>query len=165
MLGGSKRVSATPAVPSYRKFVASPRLCLRVTDRQSEPPAGIERDAWLALVLTVKGLAGFALTAPKVVVHVVPALGIVAAKPAQLAVAETPAVTVTVSLVAGFPSFQYMVKAHTPAPTVCAGRLVNPQTVLTPAAVDRMTQGVGRIPIAWFIVLATHAGDVPLPCR
>ena len=116
-------------------------------------------------MLTVKGLAVFAPAAPKVVDHVVPAFGIVATNPAQLAVAETPAVIVTVSFVSGLPSFQYMVKAHIPAPTVCAGRLVNPQTLLTPAAVDLMTQGVGRMPITWFIVLATHAGDVPLPCR
>jgi hypothetical protein len=64
MLGGTTRVSATPAVPSYRIEGLSPLLCLRVTDRQSEPPAGIDMDPWPALVLTVKGLVVFAPDEP-----------------------------------------------------------------------------------------------------
>ena len=97
--------------------------------------------------------------------QVVPPFGIVATKPAQLAVAETPALTVTVSLVFPVPPVQYMVKDHTPAATVCAGRLVNPQVDVTPPAVDWMEQGVVCVPIVWSIVVATQAGDVPLPWR
>ena len=64
------------------------------------------------------------------------AFGIVATNPTQLAVADTPAVMVTVSLVAPEPPVQYMVKLQTPAVTVCAGRLVNPQVVVTPPDAD-----------------------------
>jgi hypothetical protein len=71
---------------------------------------------------------------------VVPAFGIAATNPAQLDVADIPALTVIVSFVLPFPPFQYMVKVHTPAATVWAGRLVKPQTAVTPA--DWMLHGV-----------------------
>src|SRR5450759_4618859 len=100
---------------------------------------------------------------PYVVDHVVPAFGTVATNPAQLAVADTPALTVTASLVLPFPPVQYMVKVHTPAATVWAGRLVKPHVDVTPP--DRISQGVVLVPGAWSIALAIQAGDVPLPCR
>src|SRR6266851_5588908 len=89
----------------------------------------------------------------------------VARNPAQLAVSETPAATVTVSLVLPLPPVQYMVKGQTPAATVCRGRLVNPQVDVTPPAAVWMAQAVVCVPIVWSSVLATHAGEVPLPCR
>jgi hypothetical protein len=96
---------------------APPVLCVIVTLKQRDPPAGIETEAWLALVLTVKGLVVFAPVVPKVVIQVVPRFGIVVTTPAQLAVGETPAATVTVSLMLPDPSFQYMVKLQIPAET------------------------------------------------
>ena len=119
-------------------------------------------------MLTVNGLVVLAPDDPKVVDQVVPAFGMVATKPAQVAVAETPAVTVTVSLVAPEPPVQYIVKVQTPAVTVCAGRFVNPQVDVTPPEADWIAQAVavvGRVPIAWSSVLATQPGAVPLPCR
>src|SRR4029077_2701306 len=98
------------------------------TRRQSEPPAGIERAGWLALVLTVKGIVVCAPKAPKVVVHVLPPPGIVATKPAQLAVADTPTLKVTCDRGIGPAGVQYIVNDQTPAATVCAGRPVKENT-------------------------------------
>jgi hypothetical protein len=118
MLGGTTRVSATPATPSYSIEGAPPVLCVRVTFKHIDPPAGIDNEAWLALVLTVKGLVVCAPVVPKVVVQVVPAFGIVFATPRQLAVLETPTATVTVSLMLPVPPLQYIVKVQVPAETV-----------------------------------------------
>src|SRR5437879_5425780 len=68
-----------------------PVLWVRTTCRHSDPPAGMTRGSWLALVLTVKGLVVLAPDDPNVVVHVLGGLGTVATNPTQLAVAETPA--------------------------------------------------------------------------
>src|ERR1700693_2427469 len=84
---------------------------------------------------------------------------------AQLEVADIPALTVTVSFVLPFPPLQFIVKVHTPAATVWAGRLVKPHTEVTPPAADWMLHGVVRVPTAWSTVLVTQAGDVPVPCR
>jgi len=40
----------------------------------------------------------------------------------------------------------YIVKDHTPAVTVCAGRLVNPKTEVTPPAADWIAHGVACAP-------------------
>jgi hypothetical protein len=136
-----------------------------VTDRQSEPFAGITSGSWLALVLTVTGLVVLAPVAPKVVDHVVPAFGIVATNATQLDVGEIPAVTVTVSLKLPVPPVQFIVKLHAPAATVCRGRFENAHVVVVPPEVDVMLHGVPRVPIDWSRVVATQAGDVPLPCR
>src|SRR6266581_2365403 len=66
--------------------------------------------------------------------------------PAQLAVAEMPALNATVSFVEPVPPVQYMVKAHTPADTVCSGRLVNSKTVVTPPELDWISHAVARAP-------------------
>jgi hypothetical protein len=89
-----------------------------VTVKQSDPPCGIEIEAWLALVLTVKGLVVCAPALPKVVVQVVPALGMLFPTPRQLAVGETPTATVTVSLTLPVPPLQYIVKLQVPAEIV-----------------------------------------------
>src|SRR5258708_25983481 len=94
------------------------------------------RGSWLALVLTVKGLVVLAPDDPYVVDHVVPGFGIAATNAAQLDVADIPALTVTVSMVLPFPPPQYKVKVQTPPATVCAGRLVKPQTEVTPPEAD-----------------------------
>src|SRR5882672_2592300 len=98
-----------------------------VTETHSEPPGGMTSASWLALVLTVNGLVVLTPEEPYVVAHVEPTFGMVATNRAQLAVAETPALTVTVSLVAPDPPVQYIVNVQTPAATVWVGRLVNPQ--------------------------------------
>src|SRR5260370_28055509 len=103
-----------------------------VTVRHSDPPGVITIGSWLPLVLTVKGLVVLAPFAPYVVDHVLPAFGIVATKPAQLDVSETPAATVTVSLVRPDPPGQYIVKIQTPAATGCVERLPNVQGVSPP---------------------------------
>jgi hypothetical protein len=119
--------------------------------------------SWLALVLTVSGLVKLAPDDPKVVDHVEPTFGIVATNGAQLAVAETPAITVTVSLVAPVPPVQYIVKVQTPAATVWVGRFVNPHVEVTPA--DWIVQAVARVPIVWSRAPAVQPGAVPLPWR
>src|SRR5437764_6254227 len=86
-------------------------------------------------------------------------------KPAQVAVAETPALTVTVSMVLPEPPVQYIVNDHTPAVTVCAGRLVNPKTEVTPPDADWIWQGVACAPTVWSMVKGTHRGPTPVPCR
>jgi hypothetical protein len=100
-----------------------PVMCARVTDKHSDPPGGITSGSWLPLVvpplvLTVKGLVVWVPLGPKVVDHVVPAFGMVATKPAQLAVADTPALTVTELLTLPVPPIQYIVKSQTPPATV-----------------------------------------------
>src|SRR6202171_471981 len=95
---------------------------LASTRRQSEPPGGMTRGSWLALVLTVNGLVVCTPAGPNVVVHVVPAFGIVATNPTQLAPTATPALTLTVVLAPATPPDQYIVNDHVPAATVCAGR-------------------------------------------
>src|SRR5437879_10077735 len=122
------------------------------------------RGSWLALVLTVKGLTVLAPDDPNVVVHVLGGLGTVATNPTQLAVAETPALTVTVSLVAPVPPVQNMVKSHKPAETVCSGRLLSSKTVVTPPALDWTLHGVARDPISWSIVGTVQPGAMPAPC-
>jgi hypothetical protein len=109
------------------------------------------------------GLVVLAPDDPYEVVHVEPTFGIAATKSAQLAVAETPALTLTVSFVAPLPPVQYIVKVQTPAATVCVGRFVNPQVEVTPA--DWIVQAVARVPIVWSSVPAAQPGAVPLPCR
>lgn len=121
---------------------------MRVTLTQSDPPAGMTSEAWLALVLTVRGLVLFTVAEPYGAVQVEPPLGTCAAKPAQLAVAETPAAMVTVSFVVADPPVQTIVNVHRPAATVCAGRFVKAQTVVMPPDVDRILQLVVRVPIA-----------------
>src|SRR5581483_2576088 len=87
-----------------------------------------------------------------------------AAKPAQLEVAETPTVIETVSDVDPVPPDQYIWKVHTPAEIVCAGRFVKPHTVVTPPACDWMEHGVACAPAVGVIDDAVHgAGGVP--CR
>jgi hypothetical protein len=100
---------------------------------------------------------------PKVVVHVLPPFGTVATKPAQLAVADTPAVTVTVSLVVPVPPVQYIVKDQTPALIVCSGKLENANTEVVPLA--ETEHGVARAPTAWSIVAGVQPGETPVPCR
>src|SRR5260370_14329283 len=85
-------------------------------------------------------------------------------KTAQLAVTETPTLTVTVSLVFPSPPVQYIEKLHTPAATVCAGRLVNPKTVVTPPGVDWIAQARFFDPPSWSMVGASQAGAAPVPC-
>ena len=87
----------------------------------------------------------------------------IATKPAQLAVAETPEVMLTESLVAPEPPDQYIVKVHTPAATVCAGSPVHAQVVVTPPAADWIAQGVARVPTFASMVLAVQPGAVPVP--
>src|SRR6266581_3540326 len=125
-----------------------PVLCVSVTVRHKDPPAGITSGSWLALVVTVNGLVGFAPAEPKVVDHVLRAFGITETKPAQLAVAETPTFNVTVSLVEPFPPVKYMVKLHVPAATVCAGRPVKAHVAETPPDCDCISQAVPRVPTA-----------------
>src|SRR5712692_10856577 len=108
--------------------VAPPVPCDRVTWKQREPPAGITSAAWLALVWTVNGLVVLVPLFPNVVVQVVPPLGTVATKPAQLAPATTPALTVTVSRVLPVPPVQFIVNDQKPELIVCAGRFVKPKT-------------------------------------
>ena len=104
-------------------------------------PCGTSSGSWFPpvgggpAVLTVNGLEVFVVADPKVAVHVVPGFGIVAAKAAQLAVADTPAVTVTALLAFPVPPLQYMVKPQTPEATVCVTGLVKLQDVATPGAI------------------------------
>jgi hypothetical protein len=163
VLGGTMFVSATPAAPSYAISGLPPLLCVSVTERQSEPPAGITSGSWLALVLTVNGLPVFAPPDPNVVVHVLPALGIVATNPAQLEVRETPTATLTVSVFVGLPGIQYIVKVQTPAATVCAGSPVHAHVVVIPPAAGCTSQGVARLPGVGLSVLAVQPGAVPEP--
>jgi hypothetical protein len=95
-------------------------------------------------VLTVNGLVVLAPLFPNVVVQVLPTFGMMARKPAQLPAATTPTLTATVSRVKPDPPVQYMVKDHTPALTVCAGRFVKPHTLVDPS--DATEQGVARTP-------------------
>src|SRR5712692_2382656 len=142
-------------------------MCVSTTCRHSEPPVAI-RTCRGIFVLTVNGLLVFTPDVPNVVVHVLGGLGMRARNPAQLAVAETPALTVTVSLLLPVVGpVQYIVKSHCPAATVCNGRLVNAQTVVTPPAVDWMLQTFAAgvlVPTVWSIVDAVH-GAAPVPCR
>jgi hypothetical protein len=121
--------------------------------------------SWLALVLTVNGLVVFVPFDPYVAVHVDPTAGTAATKAAQLDVAETPAAIETVSLVLPVPPVQYMVNVHTPAATVCAGRLLNDHVLTTPPAADWIAHAVVWVPTAWSTVLAVQLGGVPVPCR
>src|SRR5260370_40149778 len=92
----------------------------------------------------------------------------VARNPTQVAVSETPALTVTVSLVLPLPPVQYIVKSQTPRATVCSGRLLNDQTVVTPPAVDWMLQTFAAgvlTPTAWSILVGAAHGAAPVPCR
>src|SRR5438132_4042317 len=130
-----------------------------------DPPARMTCGSWLVLVLTVKGLVVFAPFDPYVVVHVEPTAGTVATKAAQLAVAETPAAMVTVSLVVPEPPVQYIVNVHTPAATVWAGRLLKDQVFTTPPAADWIAHAVAWVPTAWSTVLAVQPGAVPAPGR
>ncbi len=158
--GGTSRVSATPAAPSYVIDGLPPVLCVKTTCRHSEPPAGmISGNSWLALVLTVNGLAVNVPDKPYVAVQVLGAAGTVATNPAQLVVAETPALRVAVSLVLPLPPIQYIVKLQTPGDTVCgcASGLVNAKTVVTPPADDWMAQGVACVPTFWSMVGVVHA--------
>src|SRR6266851_1772349 len=139
-----------------------PVLCVSVTAKHNDPPGGITSGSWLPLVFTVNGLVGFAVPDPKVIVHVVPATGMVARKPAQLAVTDAPAAMVTVLLAFPGPSTQLKMKDQTPAATVWAGRLVKPQVAVVPTA---SRQAVVRVPIDGSSVDAAHAGAVPLPWR
>jgi hypothetical protein len=122
----------------------------------------------VVVVLTVNGLAVFAPDDPNVVVHVLSGLGMVGTNPAQLAVSETPALTVTVSLLLPVVGpVQYIVKSHRPAATVCSGRLVNAQTVVTPPVADWMLQAFASgvlVPTFWSMVDAVQ-GLAPVPCR
>src|SRR2546422_883648 len=129
----------------------------------SDPPCTMTIGSWLALVLTVNGLVVFVPFDPYVAVHVDPTAGTAATKPAQLDVAETPAAIETVSLVLPVPPVQYMVNVHTPAATVCAGRLLNDHVLNTPPAADWISQAVDRVPTAWSTVLAVQPGAVPVP--
>jgi hypothetical protein len=156
------RVSATPAIPSYVIDGLPPEVCVKTTCRQSEPPAGMTIGSNWGGLATVNGLVAFAPDSPYVVVHVLGTVGTVATNPAQLAVTETPALTVTVSLVLPVPPVQYIVKLHTPADTVCAGRFVKPNTVVTPPDDDWIAQGVAWVPAFWSMVDVVHAGP---PCR
>ncbi len=135
---------------------------MSATLKHREPPGGITRGNWLALVLTVNGLVVLTPLLPNVVVHV-PTLGIVATKPAQLAPTTAPAVTVTVSFVVPEPPVQYMVKDHTPALTVCEGRFVNPKMDVVPLA--ETEHAVARVPTTWSIVDGVQPGETPVPCR
>jgi hypothetical protein len=90
-------------------------------------------------------------------------LGIVAAKPAQLAPATAPTLTVTVSLVAPVPPAQYMVNDQTPALIVCAGRFVKPNTEVVPLA--ETEHAVARTPMTWSMVDGAQPGETPLPCK
>src|SRR5262245_29025952 len=56
-----------------------------------------------------------------------------------------------------------MVKVHTPAAAVCAGRPLNVHVLVL--APDWIWHVVPRAPTAWSTVLAAHAGAVPDPCR
>jgi hypothetical protein len=86
------------------------------------------------LVLSVNGLVVCAPVGPKVVDHVVPAIGIVGGNnTAQLAVADTPALIVTVSLTLPVPPPQYMVKSQTPEATVWTGRFVKLHVYVIPS--------------------------------
>src|SRR5262245_2980255 len=89
----------------------------------------------------------------------------VATNPAQLVVAEIPAVMLTLSLVEPVPPGQYIVKVHTPAATVCAGRPVHPQVVVIPPDADWIWQAVPRIPTEESIEVAVHPGAAPVPWR
>ena len=97
-------------------------------------------------------------------VHVVPTFGTEGTKSAQLAPDTTPALMVTVSTVLPVPPVQYMVKVHTPAVIVCAGRAVHAQVVMTPPDWDWIEHAVVREPAVWSMVEATHGAD-PDPCR
>ena len=90
-------------------------------------------------------------------------MGISGTKAAQLDVAETPTAMLTTSLVLPLPPVQYILKLHTPAATVCAGRLLNDQVVTAPP--DWISQAGLCVPAVWSSVLAVHAGAVPVPCR
>jgi hypothetical protein len=105
-------------VPSKSIDGFPPVLWVNVTCRHKDPPWVMTRGSWLALVLTVKGLAVLAPDDPYVVDHVVPGFGIAATNAAQLDVADIPALTVTVSMVLPFPPLQYKVKVQTPPATV-----------------------------------------------
>jgi len=96
-------------------------------------------------VVTVSGLVGFEVPDPKVVVHA-PGFGIVATNVAQLAVADTPTLTVTVLLEFPGPPLQYMVKDQNPEVTICAGRFVKLQVVVAPGAIVH-AEASGRVPI------------------
>ncbi len=130
MLGGTTFVAA--AAVSYSIDGLPPVLWVSVTARHSEPPGGMTSASCGALVLTFKGFAVLPVALPNDVDQVLPTLGTVATKPAQLAVADTPAETLTVSLVDPLPPFQYIVKVHTPAATAWAGSELNANTVVTP---------------------------------
>src|SRR2546421_8311958 len=119
-------------------------------------------DSWLALVLTVNGLVVLTPLDPYVDDQVEPTLGMSGTKAAQLDVAETPTAMLTVSFVFPVPPVQYILKLHTPAATVCAGRLLNDHVVVTPP--DWIWHEVVLVPTVWSTVLAVHPGAVPVPC-